>query len=103
MAAGVNFLKLFDADLGVNGRGVELFVAKQLLDEPDVGSVFQHVRGAGVPQHVAGRPGASARLFQPGRHHARHHVGIEGLAVAGEEQGLRARVQAQTRAHFACK
>ena len=52
MAAGVNFLKLFDADFGVNGRGVELFMAQQLLDEPDVSAVFQHVGGAGVPQDV---------------------------------------------------
>ena len=53
MAAGVNLLKLFDADFGVNGRGVEFFVSKQLLDKPDVSAVFQHVRGAGVPQDVA--------------------------------------------------
>ena len=53
MTAGVNFLKLFDADFGVDGRGVELFVAKQLLDKPDVRPVFQHVRRAGVPQDVA--------------------------------------------------
>jgi hypothetical protein len=53
MAAGVNFLKLFDADLGVNGRGVKFFMPKQLLDEPDVRPVFQHVRRAGVPQQVA--------------------------------------------------
>src|SRR5947207_3622784 len=46
MAAGVNFLKLFDADLGVNRGGVEFLVAEQLLNEPDVGAVLQHVRGA---------------------------------------------------------
>lgn len=33
MAVGVNLLKLLDADLGVNGRGVEFLVAKQPLDE----------------------------------------------------------------------
>ena len=51
-AAGVNLLKLLDADLGVNGRGLELLVPEQPLDEPDVGSVFQHAHGAGVPQDV---------------------------------------------------
>lgn len=35
MAAGVNFLKLFDADLGVNGRGVQL-----LMPVVVVGCVF---------------------------------------------------------------
>ena len=53
MAAGVNLLQLFDADLGVNGGGVELLVPKQLLDEADVRPVFQHVRGAGVPEQMA--------------------------------------------------
>ena len=99
MAAGVNLLKLFDADFGVNGRGVELLVAEQLLDEPDVRPVFQHVRRAGVPQDVAAAFALQPGLAQPRRHHARDHVGIERPAVAGQEQRLRARVQAQTRAH----
>jgi hypothetical protein len=29
----MNFLKLLDADFGVNGRGVEFLVSEQLLDE----------------------------------------------------------------------
>ena len=33
----MHFLQLFDADFGVNRRGVEFFVPEQLLDEPDVG------------------------------------------------------------------
>ncbi len=53
MATGVNFLKLFDADLRVNRGRVEFFVSQQLLDKPDVRPVFQHVRRAGVPQDVA--------------------------------------------------
>jgi len=98
MAAGVNFLKLFDADLGVNCRGVEFFMAEQLLDEPDVRPVFQHVRRAGVPQQMA-RGHAPRHLFDPRGHHARHDIGIERAAVAGQEQRLRARVQGQTRTH----
>jgi len=81
MAAGVNLLKLLDADLGVNGRGVEFFMPKQLLDEPDVRPVFQHVRGAGVPQDVAATPAFQPGPGQPRRHHARYHVGIERPAV----------------------
>jgi hypothetical protein len=83
MAAGVNLLKLFDADFGVDGRGVEFFVPKQLLDEPDVRPVLQHVRGAGVPQDVAAATVLQPGPDQPRRHHARHHVGIERAAVAG--------------------
>jgi hypothetical protein len=53
MTAGVNFLELFDRDLRVNGRGVELLVAEQPLDEADVGTVFKHVGGAGVASKCA--------------------------------------------------
>lgn len=53
MAAAVNFLQLADVDLGVNGRGFQFYMAQELLDVPDVGAAFEHVRGAGVPQHVA--------------------------------------------------
>ena len=99
MAAGVNLLKLFDADLGVNGRGIEFFMAEQLLDEPDVRPVFQHVRRAGVPQDVAAAFALQPGLGQPRRHHAGHDIGIERPAVASQEQRLGARVQAQTRTH----
>jgi hypothetical protein len=51
MATGVNLLNLFHADFGVKGRGVQLLVAAQLLDEQDVCAVVQHVRRARVPQH----------------------------------------------------
>jgi hypothetical protein len=56
VTAGVNRLKLLDADLGVKGGGVEFFVAQQLLDKPDVSPIFQHVRRAGMPQDVAAAP-----------------------------------------------
>ena len=64
MATGVNFLKLFDADLGVNRRGVEFLMPQQLLDEPDVRPVFQHVRRAGVPEQMARRH-APRHLLDP--------------------------------------
>src|SRR5438128_3836744 len=86
MTAGVNLLKLFDRDFGVNRRRVELLVSEQLLDEADVGPVFEHVRGATVAQHVAATFAFEPGLPQPGGHHARDDVGIEGLAVAGGEQ-----------------
>ena len=84
MTAGVNFLKLFDADFGVNRGRDEFFMAKQLLDKPDVRPVFQHVRGAGVPQDVAATPAFQPGPGQPRRHHARYHVGIERPAVPRE-------------------
>ena len=53
MAGAVNLLQLLNADLGVNLGGGQFGVAKQLLDEADVGPVFEHDRGAGVAQQVA--------------------------------------------------
>ena len=50
-------LELFDADFGVDGGGFELFVTEKLLDVADVGSAFEHVRGAVVADQVA-RAGA---------------------------------------------
>ena len=49
----MDFLKLFDADFGVNGGGVEFFMPKKLLDKADVGPIFQHVGGATVAEHMA--------------------------------------------------
>ena len=46
MAAGANFLQLLDADFGANRRSVEFLVPEKLLNEPDVGSVLQHVARA---------------------------------------------------------
>lgn len=39
----MNFLKLADADFGVNGGGVQPLVAEKLLDVADVGSALEHV------------------------------------------------------------
>ena len=55
MAAGVNLLKLFDRDFGVDGRVLEFLVSEQLLDEADLGPVLQHVRGATVNGSVLKR------------------------------------------------
>jgi len=53
MGQRVDFLQLADADLGVNLRGAQLGVAKHLLNEPDVGPVFQHQRGHRMPKQMA--------------------------------------------------
>jgi len=100
MAAGVNFLKLFDAHLGVDGGGVEFLVAEQLLDETDVRAVFQHVGGAGMTQRMATAFAFQPGLFEPGRDHARDHIGVERATVASQEQRLGAGVQAEPWTHF---
>jgi len=74
MTPSVDFLKLFNADFGVNRGGVEFLVAEQLLDKPDVGPVLQHVRGATVPQRVA-----TAFALQPGVRVSRQSRGRTSL------------------------
>ncbi len=48
----MDFLKLFNRDFGVNGRGVEFLVPEQLLNEADVGPVLEHVCGATVCKNL---------------------------------------------------
>jgi len=98
MAAGVDFLQLADGDFGVNGGRLQLLVSEQLLDVADVRAAFEHVRGAGVPQQVA--TAFQARHLHPVGGHAAENVGVEGVAVAGEEERRRAGVERETRAHF---
>jgi len=100
MTTGVDFLELFNAHFGVDRGGVEFLVTEQLLDKANVSAVLQHVCGATVPQHVAAAFAFERGLFEPGGDHAREDIRIEGFAVAGQEQRLRARVQTQAGAHF---
>src|SRR5215470_9265288 len=41
-----------DGDAGVERRRVELLVSEQNLDNPDIGLLFQEMRGKAVPQGV---------------------------------------------------
>jgi len=51
--SGINFLEGFDRNFRINLGGVEAGVAEELLDQADVGAVFQHVGGAAVTEEVA--------------------------------------------------
>ena len=99
VAAGMDGLKLLDADLGVDGGGLELGVAEKLLDVADVGPAFEQVRGAGVAQQVGSPTPAEARLEEVADDGPAQHVGAEGFAVAGEEQGGLVGAQQELRAH----
>ncbi len=82
MCSGVDFEQLLDAHLGVNLCGLQVFVAKQLLDKADVRAAFEHVRGAAMPKQVATAISSDVGLFDVFGHLATEHVGIEGLTVA---------------------
>ena len=46
----MNRFELINTHLGINLRGIEVFMAQQLLDKPYVRPVLQHVRGTGVSE-----------------------------------------------------
>ena len=50
MRSGVDFAKLPDGDFGIDLRRVEPGVSEHLLDEADVGAVFEHMCGTAVPK-----------------------------------------------------
>ena len=100
MGLAVDRLELLDAHLGVNGGGFELLVAEELLDEPDVSPAFEHVGGAGGANQMAAAGAADVGLLEPFADHAAEHVGIEGLAVAGEEEGALAGIEREPGADF---
>ena len=50
MRSSVRFLEMADRDVRVDLRRVDGFVAQKLLDVAEIGSRFEHMRGASVPQ-----------------------------------------------------
>ncbi len=88
VASGVDGLELEDGDVGVDGGGFEAGVAEQLLDVADVGPVFEHVRGAGVAEEVAGPDGLDPGAVEDAPHPVANMVGAEAFAVAGDEEGV---------------
>jgi hypothetical protein len=63
-------------------------VAEELLDEADVGPAFEHVGGAAVADEVAASGAARPGFFDKFAYPAADYVGVEALAVAGEEEGF---------------
>ena len=84
----VGGLEAFDGDPGVEGGGVGLGVAEELLDEAAVGPALEHVRGGGVAEEVATAgavdPGGEEAFLDP----VAEVAGGDALAVAAEEEGL---------------
>ena len=95
----VDFLELFDAHFGVNLRGFELSMPKQLLDETDVGASFEHVRGAGVAEEVATATTPQLGRFDVFGHHAAEDVRVKGLAVAAKEKSVLGSMDIQLRSY----
>lgn len=92
MGFSVDGFEPLDADLGGECGGFELFVAKELLDEADVGTAFEYVDGAGVSDQMTTAGTGDSGLFDKFADYDSEHDGGEWLAVAGEEvRGRRVR------------
>lgn len=63
-------------------------MAQELLDEADLRPAFEHVGGASVADEVAASAPADLGLLDVFGGQAAEDVGVEGFAVAGDEEGL---------------
>ena len=46
MSSGVDGFEFVDADLRIDGGGVQVGMSEQVLDVADIRAAFEHVRGA---------------------------------------------------------
>ena len=89
----VDLLEVGNGDFGVNAGGFEPGVAKERLDETDVGPVLVHVRGAGMTKQVAASGFADLGRVDGAGDPVAEVAGAEALPVATEEEGLLGVVQ----------
>lgn len=54
MGRRVDLLQCADGDVGIDLRGLQLHMAEDFLNEPDVGPVLVHQRSHRVPEQVTG-------------------------------------------------
>ena len=86
MRAGVDLTQLHDGDVGIDLRGIEPGMSKQLLDVSNVGPVFEHVGGARMAQLMAGA-GAAQGLGHDPPDPVAQIPDREAIAVAAKEKG----------------
>src|SRR5262245_21348722 len=91
MGSLVGLAEAGGADVGVNLRGDEAFVAEQFLHAADVGPAIQEMGGKAVPQGVRRRAAVEPSLpkvfFQQSSHAAGRQAAAE---LVDEDRGLRA-------------
>ena len=65
MKLAVHVAKAVAGDVRVNLSGVDAGVAEQFLDDPQIGAVFQQMRGETMTQHVRRDVAFNARTPGP--------------------------------------
>src|SRR5438445_291981 len=94
----VNVLQPVEREMGINLGGRNISVAENSLDGAQVGAVFDHMRGAGVAQHVRRclAPGGGRRIL----HHLPDSLAGELHAAMAEKKKRRGIAGHQDRARL---
>ena len=85
---GVDTLQLTDADLGINLGRVQVGMSEHLLDKPDVGTIFEHERGARMPEQMTAAVGDSGLPHVLGHDPGKIVRAQARIPVAGKEKRL---------------
>lgn len=88
VAGGVHVVESFVADVGVNRGGIEPGMAEHFLDDPQIGTMVEHVGGARMAEQMATAVTTKADLIEIAPDKVAHGAGTEPFGVAGEEHGL---------------
>lgn len=89
-----------EAYLRTDLRGLDVFVAEDLLDEADIGAALVHVCCHAVPQQVAGSGVANVRGDDLLPHRPRQMIAAERLTLRCEEDGGVLRLDGELRSAF---
>src|SRR5450432_3797430 len=86
MSRVVNRLQLRDRNAGVYLRRREIGVAQEHLDEPDIGSILEHMGRACMAKEVACAARREAGIHDVALHGVAEPVLIKRVAVVREEE-----------------
>ena len=85
----MDLLEVVDGDMGIDLGGFQGLVSQHLLQVPGRGSVFEHVRGAGVAERVRGDIFFNAGKIDTALDHRPDAVGIHLPSPAIQDQVAR--------------
>lgn len=82
----MGLFEILDCHPGVYLGGGEGVVAEQLLDDPDIGSVLQHMRGTGMAEDMAGNILFESGFFTATLDDLEYPLVVEHLSIAVENE-----------------
>jgi len=93
----MDVLELADADAGVDFGALKVGVTEHLLDIADISPVFEHERGHGVPEQMAGTFFGNAGRGDIAADHGRDTADSEDAAPAVEKEHTVVRIDHKQR------